>query len=90
MTDPDGSDSDIRLFNNAALLRHGRQSDNAHGWQRVALAESGELLPVHPLTLRATVKPLAPYVLDSKPESFHCPQIPRDRIIREIAAQLRH
>jgi hypothetical protein len=82
------SNSDIRLFNNTALLRHGRQSNNAHGWQRVVLAEAGELLPVHPVTLRATVEPFAPHVLDSEPEGFHRPQISRDRIIHEIPSQL--
>ena len=84
------SNSDIRLFNNTALLRPGWQSDHVHGWQRVALAEAGELLPVHPLTLRATVEPLAPDLLDRKPEGFYRPQISRDRIIREIASQLRY
>src|SRR5882672_4193401 len=60
LADPDGSNSDIRLFNNSASLRHSRCPYDAHGWQRVALADALELLPAHPLALRAAVQPLAP------------------------------
>ena len=49
-----------------------------------------EPLPGHPSALRAAIQPLVPSLRDSKPKGLYCPQIPRDRIVREVASQLRH